>query len=113
MYYIVSFLVSAGGIFYIANSGHIQGIILQNGYTSALIFAVVLSLVNLILGTILRFITFPLKLITLWLFSFVVSFILVYITDEFVPTVSLNWIIPIIAIAVITTITSFAMKLFK
>ena len=65
MYYLLSFLVSAGAIFFTANSGYIAGISLQNGYISALIFAVVLGLVNLILGTILRIVTFPLRLITL------------------------------------------------
>lgn len=65
MYYIVSFILSAGAIFFLANSGYIPGITLEHGYTSALIFAVVLTIVNIILGTILRIITLPLRLITL------------------------------------------------
>lgn len=90
MYYIVSFLISAGAIFFIANSEYITGISLSNGYISALIFAVVLAVVNLLLGTVLRIVTFPLKLITLGLFSFVVSSILVYVTDQLVPTVTIE-----------------------
>ena len=57
--------MSAGAIFFIANSGYIPGISLQNGYISALIFAIVLAMVNLLLGTVLRIVTFPLRLITL------------------------------------------------
>ena len=79
-YYIFSFIISAGTIFFLAQSGYVDGIVLANGYTSALIFAVILAIVNLILGTILRIITFPLKLITLGLFSFVISAIIVYVT---------------------------------
>jgi putative membrane protein len=113
MYYIVSFLISAGSIFFIADSGRIAGISLQNGYVSALIFAVVLAITNLILGTILRIVTFPLKLITLGLFSFVISLVIVYVTDQIVPSVTLTGWLPIVAIAVVTTVVSFLMKLIK
>ena len=113
MYYIVSFLLSAGAIFFIANSGLIAGITLEKGYVSALIFAVVLAIINLILGTLLRIITFPIRLITLGLFSFVISLFIVYVTDYFVPVVTLTGFIPLIAIAVVTTFVSFIMKMFK
>jgi putative membrane protein len=113
MYYIVSLLISAGSIFFIADSGRIAGISLQNGYVSALIFAVVLAITNLILGTILRIVTFPLKLITLGLFSFVISLVIVYVTDQIVPSVTLTGWLPIVAIAVVTTVVSFLMKLIK
>ena len=113
MYYIVSFLISAGAIFAISNYHIIEGISLVNGYVSALIFAVVLALVNIILGTILRIITFPLRLITLGLFSFVISLLLIYVTDQLVPGVTLTGWIPLVAIAVVTTIVSFMMKMFK
>ena len=113
MYYIVSFLISAGAIFAISNYHIIEGISLVNGYVSALIFAVVLALVNIILGTILRIITFPLRLITLGLFSFVISLLLIYVTDQLVPGVTLTGWIPLVAIAVVTTIVSFMMKIFK
>ena len=113
MYYIVSFLISAGAIFAISNYHIIEGISLVNGYVSALIFAVVLALVNIILGTILRIITFPLRLITLGLFSFVISLLLIYVTDQLVPGVTLTGWIPLVAIAVVTTIVSFMMKVFK
>ena len=113
MYYIVSFLISAGAIFAISNYHIIEGISLMNGYVSALIFAVVLALVNIILGTILRIITFPLRLITLGLFSFVISLLLIYVTDQLVPGVTLTGWIPLLAIAVVTTVVSFLMKMFK
>ena len=113
MYYIVSFLISAGAIFAISNYHIIEGISLVNGYVSALIFAIVLALVNIILGTILRIITFPLRLITLGLFSFVISLLLIYVTDQLVPGVTLTGWIPLVAIAVVTTMISFLMKIFK
>ncbi len=113
MYYIFSFIVSAGAIFFIAQSGYVDGITLADGYKSALIFAVILAIVNLILGTLLRIVTFPLKLLTLGLFSFVISAIIVYVTDQLVDTVTITGILPIIVIGVVTTVVSFIMRLFK
>jgi putative membrane protein len=113
MYYLFSFIVSAGAIFFIAQSGNVDGITLADGYTSALIFAVILAIVNLLLGTILRLITFPLRLITLGLFSFVISAILVYVTDQLVDVVTISGWIPVVVIAIVTTIISFIMKIFK
>jgi putative membrane protein len=113
MYYILSFLVSGGVIFFIAGSSSVEGITLDNGYTSALLFAVVLALVNLFLGTAIRFITFPIRFITLGAFSFVIYASMVYITDRIVESVSISGIIPIIVIALSLTVIGFFMKLFK
>ena len=85
MKYIIHFLVTALAIYFFAQSGIVNGITFTNGYISALLFAVVLAVVNLILGTILRVVSLPLRLITLGLFSFVISVVIVYVTDQLVP----------------------------
>lgn len=85
MYFIFQFLISAGVIYLIARSGYIAGIEITGGYTSALLFAVILGLVNLTLGTILRIFTFPIRLVTLGAFSFVITLIVVKVADELVP----------------------------
>ncbi len=113
MYFLFQFLISAGVIYTIAVYGHIEWIVLQNGYTSALIFAVILGLVNLILGTILRIISFPIRLITLGAFSFVISLIVVKVADELVPGITLTGIVPLVIIAFASSLTSLVMKLFK
>jgi len=113
MYYLFQFLISAWAIYFVAQSGYVSGIEIQNGYTSILIFAVILGLVNLFLGTLLRIVAFPIRLITLGLFSFVISLIVVRVADELVPGITLNGIVPIIAIALVSGITSFILKLFK
>lgn len=90
MYYILQFFVSAGVIYFLSQSDLVPGIVISNGYKSALVFAVILGLVNLFLGTILRIVSFPIRLITLGAFSFVISLIVVKVADEFVPGVTLE-----------------------
>jgi putative membrane protein len=111
MKFLLHFLITAGIIYALAQSGSIPWIEIQGGYSSALIFAVILSLVNLLLGTLLRIITFPLRLLTLWLFSLVVTAIVVKVADEMVPTVTLVGLIPIIAVAIIMSVTAFIFKM--
>ncbi len=112
MKFLIQFLVTAAVIYCIAMYNVVPGITLQDGYASALIFAVILALVNLFLGTILRIITFPLRLITLGLFSFVISVIVVLVTDQLVPVIVLSGIIPAVVVAFVMSITVFILKIF-
>jgi len=113
MMYFIHFLVTAAAIYFFAQSNLVEGITLSNGYVSALLFAVVLAVVNLILGTILRIVSLPLRIITLGLFSFVISVVIVYVTDQLVPSVTITGIIPLIIFSTILSVTSFVLKLFK
>lgn len=89
------------------------GIAIANGFVSTLLFAVVLGIVNLVLWTLLRIVSLPLRIITLGLFSFVISVIIVYVTDQLVPGVTISGILPLLALSLILSITSFVLKLFK
>lgn len=111
MKFLLQFLLTATIIYFIAAYNYIPGIEVTNGYTSALIFAVILSLVNLFLGTLLRIVTFPLRLITLGLFSFVIALIVVKVADEFVPTITLVGFIPVIVVALVMSVTAFILKI--
>lgn len=113
MSYLISFLITGGVIFFLANSQYVPGIELANGYTSAVIFAVILAITNLILGTALRIVTLPLRLVTLGLFSIVISVVIVMVTDQLVPGVTLIGYIPVIALSIVLGITSFILKLFR
>jgi putative membrane protein len=56
-----------------------------NGATAALIAAIVIGLVNATLGLILKIITFPLTILTLGLFWFVINAIMLELASAFVP----------------------------
>lgn len=113
MRYIIQFLFTAGVIYFVAQSGYVTGIESQNGYISILVFSILLGIVNLILGTALRIITFPLRLITLGAFSFAISLFLVKVTDELIPNVTLVGFWPVVAIALITGTISIIFKLMR
>jgi putative membrane protein len=55
------------------------------GATAALIAAVVIGLVNATLGIFLKVITFPLTLLTLGLFWFVINALMIELASAFVP----------------------------
>ncbi len=56
-----------------------------NGASAALIAAVVIGLVNATLGLFLKIITFPLTILTLGLFWFVINAIMLELASAFVP----------------------------
>jgi putative membrane protein len=64
------------------------------GWGSALLAALVFGLVNAILGPILTILSFPLILITLGLFWFVVNAILLVVVAFIVPGFSFNGFVP-------------------
>ena len=73
----------------------------QNTYISALIFAVILSLVNLVIGSILRIITFPFNILTLGLVSFLISLLMIYITDSFYDNIKITSFLAYLVVAII------------
>lgn len=108
MRYLLHFLVTAGLVWLVANYASNVWISLSgpNTYISALIFAIILAVINMILGTILRTIGFPLTVITLGLFSFIITLIVIWITDYLYWGISVNGIIAYLIIAFIPAITS-------
>jgi len=56
-----------------------------NGVAAALIAAIVIGLVNATLGLFLKVVTFPLTLLTLGLFWFVINAVMLELASMFVP----------------------------
>lgn len=56
-----------------------------NGASAALIAAVVIGLVNATIGLFLKIVTFPLTILTLGLFWFVINAIMLELASAFVP----------------------------
>lgn len=89
-------------------AGNAVGITLsgENTYISALMFAVVLALVNLILGGLLRLITFPLNFLTFGLISFLITLLMIYLTDSMHDNIAINGFIAYLVVALIPSIAS-------
>lgn len=79
---LISWLISALAILvasYILRGVHISG------FTAALVVAVVLGLINAILKPLLLFLTLPINILTLGLFTFVINALIIILTADLVP----------------------------
>ncbi|MEP6595979.1 MAG: phage holin family protein [Ginsengibacter sp.] len=61
-----------------------------NSFTTAIIFALVLSILNFIVKPLLIILTLPLTLITLGLFLLVVNVIIILLADKFVSGIKID-----------------------
>lgn len=105
---IIYFLVVAALVWLVANYwGSSIGVSLENSYSSALIFSIVLAVVNAVLWTLLRVLWMPLNVLTLWLFSFVVTLIVIWVTDKLYNWIEISWIVAYLVIAIIPALASF------
>jgi putative membrane protein len=72
-----------------------------SGWGAAVMSALVLGLVNSTLGFVLRVLTFPLILVTLGLFYFVVNAIVITLVAFLVPGFSINGFWPALVAAIV------------
>ena len=87
MNFIIRLLVTAAvayGLAYLLKGIHIDS------YWTALVFALVLAIVNLIVRPLLVILTIPLTLITLGLFLFVINALMVLLASKVVDGISVN-----------------------
>ena len=87
---IIRLLLNAIAVFALANI--LNGVSIDN-YTTAIIVAIVLSILNLLVKPILVILTLPITILTLGLFLFVVNGLIILLADNFIDgfTVSSIW----------------------
>ncbi len=107
---IIRLLVTAAvafGLTYIFSGVHFDG------FVSALIFAVVLGVLNLIVTPILKILGLPLTIITLGLFSLVINALVILLADKFIDGMTIDgfWWAFIFSIA-LSLITSLLNGIF-
>lgn len=98
-----------------ATSWLVSGVEVSGGIGGYLWVSALFGLVNAVIGTILRILTFPLTLLTLGLFSVIVNAILLSITDSLSSHLSIDefwwtaiWAAVVLAIA--TVILDLALR---
>jgi putative membrane protein len=84
------------------------------GFSSAIIFAIVLGLLNLIVKPILNLFGLPLTIITLGLFALVINAVIILIADYFIDSMEVKgfWWAFIFSI-LLSIITSLANSMFS
>jgi len=84
---ILNWLLSALSLMIVANV--VRGFEVT-GFTAALIAAIVIGLVNATLGLFLKIVTFPLTLVSLGVFWFVINALMLKLASVFVPGFSIQ-----------------------
>jgi putative membrane protein len=89
----------------------VSGVDVEGGFWSVLLVAAVLGLVNVIVGTILRVLTFPLLILTLGLFSIVINMIVLWVTTLLTDRLEIDgfwaYFFAALVIAIVTAVFSF------
>ena len=79
---LLNWLVSAVSLLIVAHI--IPGIAIE-GFFTALIAALVIGLVNATVGLVLKILTFPLTIVTLGIFWWVINALMLWVASSFVP----------------------------
>lgn len=107
MRFFLRFLITAVAVYVLIEYRYLSGIVLERWNASLLIFIFILWLVNLVLGWILRLITFPIRILSLWLVGSLISIFIVKFTDKFVTGVDITeWKSVVIIALVMWIVTS-------
>ncbi len=85
-----------------------------DGFSTAIVFAIILGILNLIVSPILKLLGLPLTIITLGLFSLVINAIVILIADYFIEGMQIDgfWWAFIFSIA-LSLITSLVSGIFS
>lgn len=110
MRFLLRFLFTAIAIYLLMYYNYLPGISLTDGTNSLLIFTFILGLVNLVIGGILRLITLPLRILSLGLIGFIISIVVVILTDEFVTGIHITGWTTIILVALTMSIVSMILS---
>ncbi|SPE36857.1 conserved membrane hypothetical protein [Candidatus Sulfopaludibacter sp. SbA3] len=105
---LVSWLLSALAIWLVAQI--VSGIELR-GFGDALIAAVVIAVVNAVIGPIIRFFTFPLVFLTFGLFLVVINAILLMLASMFTPGFKVRGFFPAVIGSIVLTILTWILRL--
>ncbi len=104
---LLHWVLSAVAVWIVA---HIVPGISVNGPTAALIAALVIGLINATLGLLLKILTFPLTILTLGLFWFVINAVMLELAAQFVRGFEVRGFIPALIGAVMLSLVSSVLQ---
>jgi putative membrane protein len=80
-------------------------------FGSALIGALVLGVVNALVRPVMVFLTFPITLVTLGLFLFVINALMLWLVSAFVPGIRINGFLPALLGSLLLTVLNLVVGL--
>jgi putative membrane protein len=78
-----------------------------NGYVTALIVALIMSLLNVTVKPLLVILTIPVTILTLGLFLLVINVIIIYITDALISGFSVNGFFPALIFSLVVSLVNW------
>src|SRR5207247_11040101 len=105
---IVNWLLSALSLMIVA---HVVRGFDVTGVAAALIAALVIGLVNATLGMFLKIVTFPLTLLSLGLFWFVINALMLKLASAFVPGFTIQGFVPAFFGAIVLSLVNLFLKI--
>jgi len=109
MHILINILLLSVAIFLVAQ--FMPSVKIKN-FGTAIIVAIVYSLINIFLGWLLVLLSLPLMIITLGLFKFVINAILLWITDQIIEDFEIKGFGATLLAAFLITIIDAGLKLF-
>lgn len=100
------------GIIILILPNYLKGIQVD-GFITAVIVALVMSILNTFVRPILSFISLPITFLTLGLFSLVVSIAIVYLCDYLVDGFKVNGLIPPLVLSFVISIANGVVGMFQ
>jgi len=104
---LINWLISALSLVIVANV--IAGFQVS-GFGAALIAAIVIGFVNGTIGFVLKLITFPLSIITLGLFWFVINALMLKLAAAFVPGFRIDGFVPAFLGAIVLSLVNMVLQ---
>ena len=105
---LVNWLLSALSLIIVA---HVVRGFDVTGFGAALIAALVIGLVNATVGLFLKIVTFPLTLLSLGLFWFVINALMLELASAFVPGFNIQGFVPAFFGAVVLSLVNLFLKM--
>jgi putative membrane protein len=107
LHLIVNWFLTALAIWLIARL--LPGIEVRD-FSAALIAAAVLAIVDVVLGSVLRFLSWPLIFLTLGLFTWIIKAIVLKVSAMFTPGFRVRGFVPALVGALLLTVLTFVLR---
>lgn len=111
-----NFLLSAAAVAattYLLPNAYIEGGFTTQGFVNLLIVVLVLGIVNTFIKPIIKVISLPITILTLGLFSFVISGAMVWITDKVLNTFTAGGFWGAVIFAVVLALVQIVLSIFE
>ncbi|MDP2820946.1 MAG: phage holin family protein [bacterium] len=82
----------------------VDGVNFTGAYIDLILIAVALALLNAFLRPVLNFFAFPLRILTLGLFSFIINMIIIWLIDYLFVQLAITGLFPLFAATIIISI---------